>query len=71
MFHRQNEDIFHSRCAPAINRYTGVVYQHLDWESLSKEAKNYMENNVLIFSGLFGIISPITKIPNYKLEVMG
>ena len=69
MFHRQNEDIFHSRCARAINRYTGVVYQHLDWESLSKEAKNYMEKNVLIFSGLFGMTSPQTLIPDYKLKM--
>ena len=26
----KNEDIFKSRCAYAIERYTGVVYEHLD-----------------------------------------
>ena len=69
LFHRQNEDIFKSRCAPAINRYTGVVYQHLEWESLSKEAQEYMNENVLIFSGLFGMTTPSTLIPDYKLKM--
>ena len=69
LFHRQNEDIFKSRCAPAINRYTGVVYQHLEWESLTKEAKEYMEKNVFIFSGLIGMTTPLTLIPDYKLKM--
>jgi cytoplasmic iron level regulating protein YaaA (DUF328/UPF0246 family) len=69
LFHRQNEDIFKSRCAPAINRYTGVVYQHLDWGSLTNEAKAYMEKNVFIFSGLFGMTTPLTLIPDYKLKM--
>ena len=38
-FHRQNQDIFNSSCAPAIERYTGVVYEHIDWMSLSEKAK--------------------------------
>ena len=54
LFHRQNEDIFKSRCAPAINRYTGVVYQHLDWSSLTNEAKAYMEKNVFILVDYLG-----------------
>ena len=29
-FHRQNQDIFNSPCATAIERYTGVVYEHMD-----------------------------------------
>ena len=35
-FHRQNQDIFNSPCAPAIERYTGVVYEHINWASLSE-----------------------------------
>tara|TARA_B100000959_G_scaffold242928_1_gene265838 strand:- start:276 stop:971 length:696 start_codon:yes stop_codon:yes gene_type:complete len=69
LFHRQNEDIFHSRCAYAIERYTGVVYQHLDWHALSKDAQHYMEKNVYIFSGLFGMTTPLTLIPDYKLKM--
>ena len=60
MFHRQNQDVFNSRCAPAIERYTGVVYEHISWSTLSEKAKNYMEKYIYIFSGLFGLLTPKT-----------
>ena len=69
MFHRQNQDIFNSLCAPAIERYTGVVYEHISWLTLSEKAKDYMEKYVYIFSGLFGLLSPNTPIPDYKLKM--
>lgn len=68
-FHRQNQDIFNSHCAMAIERYTGVVYEYIDWNSLNDTAKKYMEKHVRIFSGLFGILTPETLIPNYKLKM--
>ena len=68
-FHRQNQNIFKSKCALAIERYTGVVYEHIDWLTLSKESKKFMEKNVYIFSGLFGILTPETLIPDYKLKM--
>ena len=43
IFHRQNQDIFNSHCAMAIERYTGVVYEYIDWNSLNNTAKKYME----------------------------
>ena len=69
LFHRENQAVFKSKCAPAIDRYTGVVYENINWKTLSKKAQNYMENNILIFSGLFGMVSPLTPIPNYKLKM--
>ena len=69
MFHRQNQDIFNSKCVPAIERYTGVVYNHIDWHSLPSQAKNYMNKHIIIFSGLFGLLSPDTLIPDYKLKM--
>ena len=68
-FHRQNQDIFNSHCAPAIERYTGVVYEHINWETLNEKAKKYMEKYIFIFSGLFGILTPQTPIPDYKLKM--
>ncbi len=44
-FHRQNQDIFNSYCAPAIERYTGVVYEHIDWNTMSDKGKKYMERS--------------------------
>ena len=69
MFHRQNQDIFKSPCAPAIERYTGVVYEHIDWPNLSEKAKKYMNKYIYIFSGLFGLLTPNTLIPDYKLKM--
>ena len=68
-FHRQNQDIFNSTCAHAIERYTGVVYKHLDWESYTDEEKSFMDSHFYIFSGLFGMVQPLTLIPNYKLKM--
>ena len=69
MFHRQNQDVFNSKCVRAIERYTGVVYNHIDWRSLSKKAQKYMDKHVIIFSGLFGLLTPDTLIPDYKLKM--
>ena len=69
LFHRQNQDIFNSKCAPAIERYTGVVYEHIGWSTLSDKAKDYMEKYIYIFSGLFGLLTPKTLIPDYKLKM--
>ena len=68
-FHRQNQDIFNSHCAKAIERYTGVVYEHLDWDTLNSSSKKYLNKHVRIFSGLFGLLTPDTLIPNYKLKM--
>ena len=68
-FHRQNQDIFNSPCAPAIERYTGVVYEHIEWATLSEKAKKFMDEYVFIFSGLFGLLTPMTPIPDYKLKM--
>ena len=69
MFHRQNQDIFNSPCAPGIERYTGVVYEHISWSTLSEKAQNYLEQYIYIFSGLFGLLTPKTPIPDYKLKM--
>ena len=69
ILHRQNQDIFNSKCAYAIERYTGVVYEHLNWETLDKKAQDFLDNHVYIFSGLFGMLSPKTLIPDYKLKM--
>ena len=69
LFHRQNEDVFNSNCAHAIERYTGIVYKNLDWSSFSKKEKQFMDSYFYIFSGLFGMVKPLTLIPNYKLKM--
>ncbi|NOZ09289.1 MAG: YaaA family protein [FCB group bacterium] len=69
IFHRQNQDVMNSRVWPAIERYSGVVYEHIGWNTLSEEAREYMEKHIRIFSGLFGMVTPMTLIPDYKLKM--
>ena len=68
-FHRQNQDVFNSYCTSAIERYTGVVYKNLDWESFDNKQREFMDKNFYIFSGLFGLLTPLTQIPDYKLKM--
>tara|TARA_B100001142_G_C14264141_1_gene628263 strand:- start:324 stop:1004 length:681 start_codon:yes stop_codon:yes gene_type:complete len=66
---KKNLEVFSSECSMAIERYTGVVYNQIDWKNFSEESKSYFNSNIRIFSGLFGIVKPNTLIPNYKLKM--
>ena len=46
-----------------------LVDKDYDGETLTEDAKDFMDKHVGIFSGLFGIVSPKTLIPNYKLKM--
>jgi cytoplasmic iron level regulating protein YaaA (DUF328/UPF0246 family) len=58
-----------SPAAKAIDVYTGVLYQALDWNSLSTTAKARGEKSILITSALFGVLRPSDVIPNYKAKI--
>ena len=58
-----------SPAAKAIDVYTGVLYQALDWNSLSTSAKARGEKSILISSALFGVLRPSDVIPNYKAKI--
>lgn len=62
------KNIFESATCPAIKRYSGVSYSYLAYNTLNQNAKNYILNNVIIFSNLFGPVSAKDKIPYYKLK---
>ncbi|MFT4326598.1 MAG: peroxide stress protein YaaA [Candidatus Woesearchaeota archaeon] len=61
-----NNNLTTSKTLPAIKRYTGVVFQGIDYDSLSTKGKAFFDKHVIILSGLFGPITPQTLIPNYK-----
>ena len=62
------EDIFLQNTCEAIQRYNGVAYEYLDFETLDEDAKNYIRKNVLIFSNLFGPIRASDPLPRYRLK---
>lgn len=53
----------------AIDRYTGVLYGELDAATLRGTPKRRLHRNVLIASGLFGLVAPTDPIPAYKLKM--
>lgn len=61
-------DIFKAPTMQAINRYTGVAYDYLDYPSLSDKEKTYIDENIIIFSNIFGPILASQNVPNYKLK---
>ena len=52
----------------AIQRYTGVAFEAIDYQNLSNEAQQYCDKNILIFSNLFGVLNGDDFIPNYKFK---
>ncbi len=54
---------------PAIERYTGVLYDELDQASLPVASRRRLGGSVLILSGLWGAVAPGDPVPDYKLKM--
>ena len=54
--------------APAIDVYTGVLYEALDFSSLPAAARKRADARVAIASALFGLLRPSDPIPAYRLS---
>jgi cytoplasmic iron level regulating protein YaaA (DUF328/UPF0246 family) len=58
------------RCAPttpAIDRYTGVLFDALDAPTLDAAARRWLKAHVLIHSAPFGPVRALDPLPNYRL----
>jgi len=55
--------------AAASTRYTGVLYQELDWASLPSAAQRRGLQQVRTVSGLWGLVAPTDPIPTYRLKM--
>lgn len=58
-----------SRPTPAMSVYSGVLYQALEWSTLSAAAKKRGEKSIAIISAKYGVVSPLDRIENYKLKI--
>jgi cytoplasmic iron level regulating protein YaaA (DUF328/UPF0246 family) len=65
---KYQSDLFSLPTMNAIERYDGVAYDYLDFDSLSKEEKSYLNQQTIIFSNLFGPLRGGDSIPAYKLK---
>ena len=62
------QDVFSSPLMSAIERYQGVAYDYLEYSSLDEKAKDYLKQNTIIFSNLYGPLLGGDTIPNYKVK---
>jgi len=53
----------------AIFSYTGHQFKNLDVYSLSKEDLDYLQNKLIILSGLYGALKPLDGISMYRLPM--
>jgi cytoplasmic iron level regulating protein YaaA (DUF328/UPF0246 family) len=64
----RNLQVHTSPVMPAIDRYTGVLYDGLDAASLPPDARAYLTEHVAVASALFGLIRSGDAIPAYRLS---
>ena len=57
------------RPTAAMGVYSGVLYQALEWSSLSPAAKKRGESSLAIISAKYGVVRPTTKIEGYKAKI--
>lgn len=55
-------------CAPAIEVYTGVLYEALDYAGLTAAGRRRADEQVAISSALWGLVRPYDLIPAYRLS---
>lgn len=63
-----NAELLSAPTAPAITRYTGVLYDALDFGSLTKARKDRARSTILVGSALFGLVGADDQIPHYRLS---
>jgi cytoplasmic iron level regulating protein YaaA (DUF328/UPF0246 family) len=58
-----------SQTSPAIEIYDGVLYQGLNWKTLSAAQQERANSKVLIVSAVFGLVKPLDQIFSYKEKI--
>ena len=53
---------------PALERYTGVLYDGLDAQGLAPAEREFAAEHVVIHSALFGLLRADDRIPAYRLS---
>jgi uncharacterized protein len=63
-----NRAVGTSPTLPAIDRYTGVLFDALDAASLPHDARGYLGGQVIVHSAAFGLLGALDAIPTYRLS---
>lgn len=57
------------RETPALFAYDGLVFKHMAPHVMSTDSYHYLQENLSIISGLFGVLKPFDAIMPYRLEM--
>ncbi len=69
-FQNFNKDFeINKNAKPALWTFTGDVYRGFNLENFTTEDISFAEENLKIISGFYGLISPLTLIKPYRLEM--
>ncbi|NKQ41734.1 MAG: YaaA family protein [Sulfurovum sp.] len=63
-----NKDIINEPTMKAIQRYTGIAFEYLNYADLDSDARLYIDKNLLIFSNLFAVLKACDYVPEYRLQ---
>ncbi|MCI7484987.1 MAG: YaaA family protein [Helicobacter sp.] len=63
-----SQNLLSARKIKAIELYSGVGYKALDFASLPKREREFLESSLLIFSNLFGTVLASDELPYYNLH---
>ncbi|GHD43212.1 peroxide stress protein YaaA [Mycetocola manganoxydans] len=63
-----NRELWQSPTLPALDRYTGVLFDALDAASLSPGARAFAGEHLVIHAALFGPVGALDPIPAYRLS---
>lgn len=64
-----NKNILNSNTNYAINRYSWVMFDSIDYNNMTNKWKEFFEENFFILSWMYGLLKPLDKIWNYKLPI--
>jgi cytoplasmic iron level regulating protein YaaA (DUF328/UPF0246 family) len=64
----RNAALWTSPTLPALQRYTGVLYDALDVASLTKAKRARADQRIAVGSALFGLVRATDRIPAYRLS---
>ena len=64
----RNRSLGASPVMPALDRYTGVLYEGLDAGAMSMAAREFAGEHLVISSALFGLLQAGDLIPAYRLS---
>lgn len=63
-----NLSLYTAPTMPAVERYTGVLFEALNYPTLSERAKQRVSERLFIQSALFGLLPATEQIPYYRFS---